>query len=112
MTVRYAARSFESEHRFQKCVGGCLGGLGRDRIVAKVWTMRHARVLIGELLVGVGVYEESVGLLPDFAVARASNVGDTAAGCAPSGLSNACDALGYSVNSTSRPAARNRSTYA
>jgi hypothetical protein len=72
-TVRHrsdVARSLRLEHCLQKRVHGCLGCLGRNGVVTEVGTMHNARVPIGELLFGVGVYEEPIGLLLDLTVAR------------------------------------------
>ena len=37
--------------------------------------MHNARVPIGELQIGVGIYEEPIGLLSDFTVARTLKFG-------------------------------------
>src|SRR6266852_3582094 len=64
----HALRLLKLEHCFYKCLDGCFGGLGCSRIIAQVWTVHDARVLIGEWLLGFGVDEQPFGLLPDFAV--------------------------------------------
>ena len=46
-----------------------------DGVVTEVGTVHNARVPIGELLFGVGIYEEPIGLLLDFTVARTLKFG-------------------------------------
>src|SRR3974390_2883738 len=67
-------RSGELERLFEDCLD-CLFSLpSGDRIVADVHAVNDARVRIGERLLSIGVYEKPVGLLLDFAVARALEI--------------------------------------